>query len=102
MRGYFHENKIIGYYALERLQNGVCELNNLCVHPDFRQKGIGEELIFDASSVAENSKFLKIQIGIVEENQILRKWYEAHGFVHTGTKKFDFFPFNCGYMEKVL
>ncbi len=21
-------------------------------------------------------------------------------FVHTGTKKFDFFPFTCGYMEK--
>ena len=22
------------------------------------------------------------------------------GFVHTGTKKFEFFPFTCGYMEK--
>ena len=44
----------------------------------------------------------KINIGIVEENKVLRKWYESFGFVHTGTKKFDFFPFTCGYMEKNL
>ena len=24
------------------------------------------------------------------------------GFKHIGTKKFDFFPFTCGYMEKDL
>ncbi len=24
---------------------------------------------------------------------------EKHGFVHTCTEKFDFFPFTCGYME---
>lgn len=43
-----------------------------------------------------------MNIGIVEENTILRKWYEDHGFVHIGTKKFDFFPFTCGYMKRDL
>ena len=28
--------------------------------------------------------------------------YEQNGAVHTGTKKFDFFPFTCGYMVKEL
>ena len=28
-----------------------------------------------------------MHIGIIEENQVLRKWYEAYGFVHTGTEK---------------
>ena len=37
-----------------------------------------------------------------EENIQLRKWYEQSGAVHTGTKKFDFFPFTCGYMVKEL
>lgn len=32
-----------------------------------------------------------MSIGIVEENTILRKWYEDNGFIHIGTKKFDFF-----------
>lgn len=44
----------------------------------------------------------KMNIGIVEENKVLRKWYEAFDCMHTGTQKFDFFPFTCGYMEKKL
>ena len=44
----------------------------------------------------------KMNIGIVEENQVLRKWYETFGFLHIKTQKFDFFPFTCGYMEKYL
>lgn len=31
-----------------------------------------------------------------------RRAGEAHGFVNTVTKKFDFFPFICGYMRKEL
>ena len=31
-----------------------------------------------------------------------RRAGEAHDFVHTATKKFDFFPFICGYMIKEL
>ncbi len=44
----------------------------------------------------------KMNIGIVEENTLLRKWYETYGFVHTRAEKYDFFPFTCGYMEKKL
>ena len=43
-----------------------------------------------------------INIGIVEENLRLRKWYKENGAVHIGTKKFDFFPFTCGYMKKKI
>lgn len=44
----------------------------------------------------------QMNIGIVEENVKLRKWYEAHGVERTGTEKYDFFPFICGYMTKML
>ena len=43
-----------------------------------------------------------MNIGIVEENIKLRKWYEANGAEHIGTKKFDFFPFTCVYMRKEI
>ena len=33
---------------------------------------------------------------------VLRKWYEADGAVHIGTRKFDFFPFTCGYLKRDL
>ena len=94
--------KIIGYYSLLWQDDHQCELNNLCVLPEYRHEGIGAALLHDASDRAQKEGCKKINIGIVEENQVLRKWYEDQGFLHIGTKKFDFFPFTCGYMEKGL
>ena len=99
---YSDNNEIIGYYALVIQENSECELNNLCVLPEYRHNHIGGQLLKSAFIQAQKNDCNKINIGIVEENQTLRKWYEKYGFVHTGTKKFDFFPFTCGYMEKYL
>ena len=40
-----------------------------------------------------------IQIGIIEENTRLKRWYERFGFVATGTKRFAYLPFTVGFME---
>lgn len=102
MYAYFDNENIVGYYSLLLQENDECELNNLCVLPSYRHKGIGEELLKSAFDEAINLGCSKVSIGIVEENTVLRKWYEAFGFVHTKTEKYDFFPFTCGYMEKIL
>ena len=102
MYAFYDPGTIVGYYSLLLQDNKECELNNLCVIPTYRHKGIGEELLKNAFEVAQELGCIKINIGIVEENKVLRKWYESFGFVHIGTKKFDFFPFTCGYMEKIL
>jgi ribosomal protein S18 acetylase RimI-like enzyme len=99
---YLHEGKVVGYYSFGITENGNIELNNLAVLPEFRHLGIGEKLVNDALEKVKAFGKDKIEIGIVEENVKLRKWYEKLGFIHTGTKKFDFFPFTCGYMEKIL
>ena len=93
---------LYGYYSLLIQDNKECELNNLAVLPEYRHQRIGEKLLTDAFEKVKLLGRDKIEIGIVEENQRLRKWYESFGFVHTGTKKFDFFPFTCGYMEKSI
>ena len=92
----------VGYFSLEIKNGGVCELNNLAVLPAFRHRGIGAYLLHHAISEAKSRGCTKMPIGIVEENVRLRRWYEQYGFVHTGTQKFDFFPFTCGYMERTL
>lgn len=99
---YYDNDKIVGYYSLLLQENSECEMNNLCVLPEYRHKGIGEELLKSAFKVAKELNCVKMNIGIVEENHVLRKWYERYGFIHTGTKKFEFFPFTCGYMDKKL
>ena len=105
MYGFFSDGeypKLIGFYSLLVSDNGECEMNNLCVLPEFRHLGLGTELLEDCLKRAEKAGSIKMNIGIVEENIVLRKWYEDKGFVHTNTVKFDFFPFTCGYMEKVF
>ena len=102
MEAYYDDGKILGYYSIQFLENNECELNNLCVLLECRHKKIGEALLEDAVARAKNNKCTKMKISIVEENMVLRRWYERCGFVHTNIIKYDFFPFTCGYMEKVL
>lgn len=102
MYAYCEDDKIIGYYSLALQENHECELNNLCVLPEYRHRRIGEKLLNDACEKAQALGCIKINIGIVEENVMLKNWYEKMGFQHTGTQKFDFFPFTCGYMEMKL
>jgi len=95
------ENRMAGYYSLE-VKETTCELNNLCVLPDYRHGGIGKVLLQNAFVRAKAAGCHTMHIGIVAENLRLRKWYEENGFVYKREEKFDFFPFTCGYMEKVL
>jgi len=97
---YCRDGEIVGYYSLLFQENKECELNNVSVLPEYRHKGIGGEILKHAFTIAAESGCVKVNIGIVEENEILKKWYASYGFVHIGTKKFDAFPFTCGYMEK--
>ena len=93
---------LCGYYSLLIQENNECELNNLAVLPEYRHKGIGKQLLEHAYSAARDHDCKLMNIGIVEENTKLRKWYEENGAVHLGTHKFYFFPFTCGYMRKEL
>lgn len=96
------EEKTLGYYSLCQKDTETVEMNNLCVAPECRHRKIGRELLLHAIRQAMIIGYRYMTIGIVEENQRLRAWYEKYGFVHTGTQKFDFFPFTCGYMRKQL
>ena len=102
MFAWFRDGKVVGHYNLKQMSDTVWELNNLAVLPQCRHQGIGEALVESAFREIRARGGRKVCIGIVEVNQPLRRWYERFGFIHTGTEKFDFFPFTCGYMEKEL
>ena len=92
----------IGYYSLCHKDTDTVELNQLCIDPAHRHRKLGEKMLLHAIREGMVRGYRHMTIGIVEENQRLRTWYEKYGFVHTGTQKFDFFPFTCGYMNKKL
>lgn len=69
------------------------ELNNLAVLPEYRHLGIGKELVDYAITYSKNIPGTnKIKIGIVEENTILKEWYEKIGFVHTALRNLNIYP----------
>ena len=96
------DGDLCGYYSLLLQENGECELNNLSVLPEYRHRGIGKQLLEHAFHTAKEAGCMIVNIGIVEENKVLRKWYELNGAKHIATKKYDFFPFTCGYLKKEL
>ena len=97
------ENGVIcGYYSLRLNGDGTCELGSLSVLPEYRHRGIGGRLLRHSAETAEAQHCSLMNLSIVEENTVLREWYERNGAVHTGTEKFDFFPFTCGYMQIAL
>ena len=82
MYAFYDNENIVGYYSLLVQDNNECELNNLSVIPAYRHRGIGEELLKHAFKIAKELNCNKINIGIVEENNVLRKWYESFEFIH--------------------
>ncbi|MCL2014037.1 MAG: GNAT family N-acetyltransferase [Oscillospiraceae bacterium] len=97
--GLFICEKIIGFVSLTDMGNGSYELNKLAVLPEHRHYGYGKRLIDFCKEKVKNLGGSKITLDLIEENSVLKNWYAANGFVHTGTKKFEYLPFTTGYME---
>lgn len=99
MFGLFDGEKLIGYASLSDEGDSVYELHSLAVLREYRNKGCGKALLDHAKEKVRAFGGTKIEIGIIEENKVLKEWYRKNGFAHTGTKKFDHLPFTSGYME---
>lgn len=99
MFGYICSEEIVGYVSLTEINNFTYELNNLAVLPAYRHMGYGKELIDFCKEKVKELGGGKITIGIIEENAILKDWYAAYGFVHTGTQMLKHLPFTIGFME---
>ncbi|MCL1858754.1 MAG: GNAT family N-acetyltransferase [Oscillospiraceae bacterium] len=95
---------IIGFAALQKLEENIYELKMLSVLPEFRHNGYGHALVDFAKCKVKELYGQKITIGIVEENEILKNWYISNGFTQTGTKFFpdNPKPFTVGFMEAII
>lgn len=90
---------IIGFFQLEQKPEDRIELEKLTVLVEFRHYGYGKMLLEYAKQKAGELGARQLTIGIIEENKLLKDWYAANGFLHTGTHKFEHLPFTVGYMS---
>lgn len=99
MYGLYDGKSMIGFMQLEQKFADIFELEKLAVKPAYRHLGNGAALLSFAVQTAAEMGAKKMTIGIIEENTVLKEWYQTHGFVHTGTKRLDHLPFTVGLME---
>ena len=99
MYGLYCDGQLVGYVSLSQENDGIYELHNLAVLPEHRHEGYGKQLLEFCKNKIKALGCNKITIGIIEENTVLKNWYTANGFVHTGIKTFAHLPFTVGFME---
>jgi len=94
----------IGFIAIEKSENenNTFYIEKVAVHPDFRHKGIGKQLMDFATKRILDLGGKRISIGLIDTNTELKNWYQNQGYVETGTKIFDHLPFNVCFMDKRL
>jgi N-acetylglutamate synthase-like GNAT family acetyltransferase len=93
------ENAVAGCVALERAKAGTYYLERLAVLPGERRRGLGQILVTHVLSEAVHSGASHVNIGIIEEQKELKRWYERLGFVEGESREFDHLPFRVTFMS---
>ena len=94
----------VGFIAIEKSdkEKDTFYIEKVAVHPDYRHKGFGKQLMDFATKRILDLNGKKISIGLIDSNSQLKKWYNSQGYVETGTKVFDHLPFKVCFMDKSL
>lgn len=95
------EEKPAGFVAIEQSDSTKpwWYIEKLAVLPEYRHKGIGEELIRFAICEIGKRGGTYISIALIDEQTILKDWYTKLGFRWIASKKFDHLPFGVCFME---
>lgn len=102
MYGYYVEGRLIGYCSIAHINDSDFELCNLCVLEEYRHEKVGDQLFCHACQEGRKLGYKRMIIGVINENERVKRWYTAHGAVLVDTKKHDFLPFTSGAMVKML
>ena len=86
-------------FASVVLKNDAIKLNDIVVLPEFWHEGIGTAMLDFVKNITIDRHLSKVALGMIDDNIVLKKWYEKNGFVNAGYHQFPNAPFTVGYME---
>ena len=78
------DNRIVGY-LVEWLVADEIHIANIAVHPDWRQRGIGERLMQEV--IRNSSGFSWIRLEVRRSNKAARELYAKMGFREVGVRR---------------
>lgn len=81
-----YENKNIGFYNGEILENGRYEIGNICIIPEYQGKGIGTKIL---NYIIEKYSNNDIELQYFKQNPV-EKLYKRIGFQKVGETDFHY------------
>jgi N-acetylglutamate synthase-like GNAT family acetyltransferase len=94
-----NKNIVVGSVALEKANPDLCYLERLAVLPNQLRRGFGKALVTQILSKAKSLGAKRVNIGIIAEQNELKKWYKKIRFVELESKEFPRLPFNVTFMS---
>lgn len=91
------DGTILGFATARRLANGMLELEDLFVDPDWMRQGIGRLLVQDVVALASREGIDRVE---VTANPHADAFYRSVGFVYVGETDTEFGP--AARMELVV
>ena len=83
--GYFglieDEDRLLGTFALFKLNDQKAEIRKMYLHPDLRGQGIGKQLLRFVESVAIQKNYRILELQTASAMTAARAMYEKSGFV---------------------
>jgi N-acetylglutamate synthase-like GNAT family acetyltransferase len=87
---------------VEQESDGAYYMKRLAVLPECRHGGYGRELINYVIDHVRKKGIQKLSIAIVNEQAVLKNWYQEMGFKEVSIKEFEHLPFRVCFMEMDL
>lgn len=99
--GMFREGSLIGCVATKRAKanNLVFSVERLAVAPEMRHRGYGGQLLSFALESIRREGGMTASLGLMDNNDVLKKWYRARGFEQRDCRKIAHLPFKVCYMS---
>ena len=92
------DDRATAFLSLER-QGDAMNIRDLAVLPAFQGQGMGSVLLRLARQQALTLGCSRLTLGMVNDNQALRRWYEARGFHTVRRIRFPLVSYAVGIME---
>lgn len=97
--GIFHKNNLVAYLYLSTsdelssvLIKDLIQLNRIYVHPDFKGKGLGKQLMQKAESFCKEQNQKGIWLHCLDQNIASIQFYQKLGYEIAGSDPFEILP----------
>jgi diamine N-acetyltransferase len=99
--GMFSGASLVGCVAIKKSKGNesVFYIERLAVAPEKRHRGLGEQLLSFAFEQIRNSGGRTASIGLMDNNERLKKWYGLKGFVQHDRRDIAHLPFKVCFMS---